>query len=148
MIPKWRCKVPSACSLSTNLLPVIYRRRPLLFAAMQQLCLREDTAKFLHFCGTTKCSAIKFSTKSKASNKTYPWLIIACSNDSKYVLHEILATRAWKGRASLHGRFWPIRQKWAESAVLASPALPRPSCQDFMQYIFGNLVFFSVMSNQ
>ena len=32
---------------------------------------------------------------------------------------------------------WPICQIWAESAVLASMALPCPIFQDFMQYIFG-----------
>ena len=44
----------------------------------------------------------------------------------KNVLHEILANRAWKGRASRQGQFWPIRQKLAELAVLASSALPHP----------------------
>ena len=55
------------------------------------------------------------------------------------VLHEILATRAWKGRANQRSRFWPIRQNRAVSAMVASTAFPRPSCQDFMQYIFGIL---------
>ena len=58
--------------------------------------------------------------------------------DSKNLLHEILANRAWKGRASQHGQFWPIYQR-AGSALLASIALSCPICQDFMQYFFGIL---------
>ena len=45
-----------------------------------------------------------------------------CFKDSKNVLHKTLANRAWKGQ------FWLTRHYWAESAVLASMALPCPIC--------------------
>ena len=80
-------------------------------------------------------ATLKFSTKSKACNKTYPGLI-SMLQDSKYVLHEILANRTQEGRTSQHCRFCPLLANQPELAVIASTALQCPICQDYMQYIF------------
>ena len=57
---------------------------------------------------------------------TQGWL--ACFKDSKNVMHEILAKRAWMGSASEHYRFGSILANWQELAMLPSMALPHPIC--------------------
>ena len=90
----------------------------------------------LDSCHVTQKAQANLNKDFKHHQQNLHWV---CFKDFKTVSHEILATRVWKGRGRQHSQFCPILANGPKLAMLASTALPCPSCQDFIQYIFGIL---------